>query len=266
MRLLDDMAALLSELPGRRIALELLSEPPACLREATRWYELQADLVDRLVARGFPHWIVVTPACYSTLPEFLRFDPRPFLKAKTLFTFHFYEPYPFTQQGGSLNPPGMNRVGGLPFPFDEPRFGAAAGAVRKRILEDGRLTAEERHKMWRRLQEELELFGVQRVDEAWIDGRMAAAAAYLNALGVPANRVLMGEFGAVQARPGIRHGAEEVDRIRWLTGVRRAAERHGFAWAMWQLWGGYGLAERSDEPCIDADVLAALGLPPECAR
>ena len=46
-------------------------------------------------------------------------------------------------------------------------------------------------------------------------------------------RILLGEFGAYSKAP-------QDSRVRWTEFVAREAERHGFAWAYWELASGFG--------------------------
>jgi endoglucanase len=47
-------------------------------------------------------------------------------------------------------------------------------------------------------------------------------------------RILLGEFGAYSRAP-------QDSRVRWTEYVAREAERHGFAWAYWELASGFGV-------------------------
>jgi endoglucanase len=47
-------------------------------------------------------------------------------------------------------------------------------------------------------------------------------------------RVYVGEFGVNEA-------ADEASRVRWLTFARKEMERRGFGWAVWNMFGGFGL-------------------------
>jgi endoglucanase len=46
-------------------------------------------------------------------------------------------------------------------------------------------------------------------------------------------RILLGEFGAYERAP-------QDSRLRWTEFVRGEAERHGFAWAYWEMASGFG--------------------------
>jgi len=51
-------------------------------------------------------------------------------------------------------------------------------------------------------------------------------------------RILLGEFGAYSRAP-------QDSRVRWTEFVSREAERHGFAWAYWEMASGFGAYDPS---------------------
>lgn len=262
--LLDEVVRLVGALPAARLALEPLAEPPVCAREAPRWYALQEQALARVRAAGFEGWNVVSPACFGTLGALLAFDPRPLLQGRSLLTFHFYEPHAFTHQGHSGFAVHTPYLDGLPFPYDPPRVEAAMRSARDRLAADPALSEEERQRRWLALRTDLDIYRTGATDALAIRARFEAVAVYVRALGIPGPRVFLGEFGASVGRPAMRRGAEPADRARYVAAVREAAEAAGFAWAFWQLWGGFGLAATGAERCIESLVLEALRANPEC--
>jgi endoglucanase len=63
-------------------------------------------------------------------------------------------------------------------------------------------------------------------------------------------RILLGEFGAYSE-------ADMASRVRWTEFVRSEAERHGFAWAYWELASGFGVYD-PDAKVWREDLLKAL--------
>ena len=63
-------------------------------------------------------------------------------------------------------------------------------------------------------------------------------------------RILLGEFGAYSKAP-------QDSRVRWTAFVAREAERHGFAWAYWELASGFGVYDPTAEAWRE-DLLKAL--------
>lgn len=65
-------------------------------------------------------------------------------------------------------------------------------------------------------------------------------------------RILLGEFGAYEK-------ADLAARVRWTEFVAREAERHGFAWAYWELASGFGIYD--PEAKVWRDELRAALIP-----
>ena len=63
-------------------------------------------------------------------------------------------------------------------------------------------------------------------------------------------RILLGEFGAYSRAP-------QDSRVRWTEFVRGEAERHGFAWAYWEMASGFGAYDPSAGAWRE-DLLRAL--------
>lgn len=63
-------------------------------------------------------------------------------------------------------------------------------------------------------------------------------------------RILLGEFGAYSKAP-------QDSRVRWTEFVAREAERHGFAWAYWELASGFGVYDPNAHQWRE-DLLRAL--------
>ena len=62
--------------------------------------------------------------------------------------------------------------------------------------------------------------------------------------------VFLGEFGAYEK-------ADLPSRARWTNAVARAAESHGFSWAYWELFSGFGVYDPDKEEWI-TPLLSAL--------
>jgi endoglucanase len=64
--------------------------------------------------------------------------------------------------------------------------------------------------------------------------------------------IFLGEFGAYEK-------AELSSRVRWTRAVARAAESHGFSWAYWELFAGFGVHRQNAwvEPLLKALIPTA---------
>ena len=99
----------------------------------------------------------------------------------------------------------------------------------------------------------LEEYGKERWDAARVGREIAPAVEWARRRGVP---LICNEFGAYRAF------TPAEARLRWIEDVRRALERHGVGWTMWDYAGDFAVAPRKDgRPAPDPATLAALGLP-----
>jgi len=58
-----------------------------------------------------------------------------------------------------------------------------------------------------------------------------------------------------------RRAARPEDRAAWISDVRKALEKHGIGWAMWDYSGGFGVVTKPNgEPVPDEMTVKALGL------
>ena len=101
------------------------------------------------------------------------------------------------------------------------------------------------------------------VSEGWTENRFQARFDQLRDWakqnGVPADRLLLGEFG-VTAADGNHGGALDVDRFAWLDAVRRATEGLGAAWSYWEYSNPYGMSLTTPDKSRRVDPVASAAL------
>jgi hypothetical protein len=97
-------------------------------------------------------------------------------------------------------------------------------------------------------------------DRATIAGEFDKVARWARDHGVPAHRIILGEFGAMNNAQR-RLPTRQVERMRWFADVREEAEARGFAWAAWLHSGsvGFSLVTRDGSTELDPATLRALG-------
>ena len=111
-QLLERTAALLDGLKSRRVALELMNEPPV---SPDAWQPMLEAAYHAARMRA-PDLLLVLPGASEGMPEGLlglraaafRSDPA------VLYTFHYYEPFQFTHQGASWN--AARHLADVPYP------------------------------------------------------------------------------------------------------------------------------------------------------
>jgi hypothetical protein len=255
----------LGQRSAEHVALELMNEPhPQDPGGAERWQAQQAGLYAAARQEAPDLALVVCGADWSSGRELTKLDLAPYRKGKVLFTFHYYSPHLFTHSGMPTAMP-ERYLEGLAWPPAPAQAGDVMQATLARIAMDAQLSAEERTTASAQAQRSLGKYFSEIGGEARVNRDFAEVATWAATQDIPANRVLLGEFG-VYHRPGETPAARAA-RLAWLETVRRAAELRSFGWAIWVLHdasddgrGGIGIVPPGAVSGIDPGVVHALGL------
>ncbi|MFG1379741.1 glycoside hydrolase family 5 protein [Xanthobacter autotrophicus] len=256
--MVERVARMLDRLPHDKIAFELMNEP--ILQDATgvsAWQGMMEQLHRRARHGSEAMPLVLTGAAWSSLQGLIRLDPAPFKNSNVFYTFHYYNPHPFTHQGVPVE---VERyVSDLGWPADPAAQGATWERSLAKLNADPGLSPAERQR-WAEVTRKVmaDYFGTAH-DSASIGADFETVARWADGHGIERERILLGEFGAVRAPPGSKAA---VDRLRWLDAVRTAAEHSAFPWALWAYKGGGGMALVLDHTHADMEpeVLGRLGL------
>lgn len=173
------------------LMFELLNEPTRVIE--TKRVDQLFDSVWDVIRENHPErWIIVEGAKYSSINEIAKLKLR---DDKTIYSFHYYQPFKFTHQGASWmdKPPPPNNL--------------------------------------------------EQKDVIRLQNKIAQSP-------MPDGPILLGEFGAL-------HTIEAPQRNRWITAVRKAAEKRGFGWCYWGFAAGFGLFDPQIESWRQ-DMLDAL--------
>ena len=254
--LLGRTAALLAVVEPGRVALEIMNEPTV---GTNAWQPMLVAGYEAIRARAPTLPVIVSGGDEGSAEGLMQIAPRVFgADAAVLYSFHFYDPYQFTHQGANWNP--ARFLANVPYPADarplEESITATLDAIEasqlpRTAMRDAHADALKRLGSYRSSR-----FGRETVARTF--DRIAK---WAQLHGIPANRILMGEFGAVRTQRQLTEpGASE--RQRWFRDVREEAERRGFGWAVWVYRGsgGFALAQPEAGTPIDSAILAALGL------
>jgi hypothetical protein len=260
----------LGQRPVERVALELMNEPhPQDPGGAERWRSQQAGLYAAARREAPELALVLCGADWSSGRELAQLDLAPYRKGPSrqdnvFFTFHHYGPHLFTHSGMPGTMP-ERYVEGLAWP---PAPAQADEVVRRtltRIAADPQLSASDRTNALAQAQRALGKYFSEPDGAARVNQDFAEVAAWAASQGVPASRVLVGEFGVYHRRG--ETPAARATRLAWLETVRRAAESRSFGWAIWVLQdasddggGGIGILPPGAVSGMDPGVIHALGL------
>jgi endoglucanase len=254
LRLLARTSALLKGLPSSRVALEIMNEPPP---RAQVWRPM-LDAAYSAIRKEAPKLLLVIDGGEggnlegTTTLDGFEDDPN------ILFSFHYYRPWQFTHQG--LVGMAAQYLTDVPYP--------ALGRPMQRSIEatnatiaGAKLSAAPMLQAQATARHDLESYRASAFDRSTIANDFDKMARWAREHSVPALRVMLGEFGAMDnAQRGV--ATREAERLRWLADVREEAEARGFAWAVWVHSGsiGFSLVTNSGRTELDPGVVRALGL------
>ena len=250
------VAEALKPFPRDRLAFELFNEPWIDdLAQAPRWQAMLTMLYRRARVVDPDRALVLNGLQWDSARGLAALDARPFAGEPALYTFHYYEPRAFTQQGAV---PDARYISGLGWPTRPDEADAALERATAQIASDPSLTAAARQQALNETRGGLAWLREAPHDERRIAEDFAAVARWARREGVSADRVVLGEFGCVAGPAGAPLGES---RLRWLATVRRAAEAQGFGWALWLYRGPGGMQlVRGAGRAMDGETLVALGL------
>lgn len=214
-----------------RLFFEVLNEPE--FTDAQQWESVQSRAVQAIRRAAPHHTIIATADHYSGLPDLLTLEPLP--DDNVIYTFHYYEPFPFTHQGASWTTEQVRPLHGVPYP-------STPDAVAPVLTQESQLADQ----YW------LAGYGLNRWDAARIRAELSFAARWGLLHHVP---VYCGEFGVY------RRYSDPAMRAAWLHDTRTALEAEGIGWAVWDYQGSFAVVEKQAGKNVpDAAVVTALGL------
>ena len=214
------------------LVFEIMNEPHGI--DIPLWNSVVERVFKAIRAIDSKHWIIVGGADWNsaeamkTLPDFQ--------DDKVIYTFHFYDPHTFTHQGASWCH--MQRVLGLPFPYDEAKMPP--------LPED---PTEDELRRFRNYPKDGQLSTVTDCFDEY-----AAFSLERNA------PIYCGEFGCFMSVP-------EETRVAWYRIVVEQLEARGIARTSWDYYGGFGVFQRGERGVrpqfprdLNRPLLKALGL------
>ncbi len=186
-------------------------------------------------------------------------DPAAFADDNLIWSFHSYDPFLLTHQGAQWAGDTIRHVTGLPFPPHKAGPDGLArilDTIRERIRAEVPLLRQPGMIAW--IEEELARMDTAPEIEAVLDAPFATVGAWAARHGVPADRIILGEFGMIRQEwenPAIVPAGE---RAAYYRAMMDRAEAAGFAWSMWSYSGAFGVVEAFDRHPAEPDVLNTL--------
>jgi endoglucanase len=225
------LAAHFAPIDPEHIFFEIMNEPEQS--DPYRWQGIEATVVEAIRQAAPQNTIIAAGAHWSGIPDLLVLEPL--ADPNVIYTFHDYEPFPFTHQGATWTSREVRPERGIPYP-------STPEEVAPKLSQEPTLAGE----LF------LDTYGEDRWDAPRIENYIGFAARWSDLHHAP---VYCGEFGVH------RPYAPPDARARWLHDMRVALEGHHIGWAMWDYQGGFGVVTKANGVTTpDAQVLAALGL------
>lgn len=215
------------------LILEIINEPVFTGREG-EWHALQERIVEVIRKHAPRHTIVVTGAGWGGIDGLERLPP---LKDRNLvYSFHFYEPFPFTHQGATWSSPEVRVIRDIPYPSSP----EAVAHLLSAIPDEGARAM-------------VAFYGQQRWDRARMSARLNEAIEWGRRHRVP---LYCGEFGVF---PLV---APPESRAAWFTDFGSLLRESGVGWAIWGWDEGFGFGRRVVDGRVEFDthVARSLGL------
>jgi endoglucanase len=256
LQLLRDTATRLGQLHAKRVALELMNEPPI----APDVWQPMLQAAYAAARAGSPDLpLILEGGDEAAAAALMKMKTTPFAADPAVrYVFHYYDPYQFTHQGASWN--AARYLADVPYPararpLDDSLTASAA------TIAALNLSAPEKSLAYEDARTRLEDYRASGFDAGTMTKAFARIADWGRAQGIPPDHVMLGEFGARQT-PLQLAGQRARERAQWFHDVSVAAEASGFGWAVWayRSAGGFGLARSDGDDDIQPDIAEALRL------
>ena len=228
-----NLAAHYSSRDPERVFFEMMNEPEQ--PDPYRWIGIEARVAEAIRKAAPQHTIIATGAHYSGLTDLL--ETEPLGMTNVIYTFHDYEPFPFTHQGATWTDARVRPLRGIPYPSSS---AAVAGNLAQANSLNGEYFVEE--------------YGLARWDRERVERTIGFAKRWSDLHGVP---VYCGEFGVLRdyADPGMR--------AAWLHDMVTTLNKDHIGWAMWDYQANFGLVRKENGTTTpDPAIVKALGLKP----
>jgi endoglucanase len=259
--LVRTMAHALSTEDPALVAFEPMNEPVVdCDSAGTNYWP---DRLQRLYAAARASathlTIVLTGACYSNAEALARLNAKAIPDDNVIWTFHSYDPFLLTHQGATWAGDFISYVTGLPYPpYKVPRaeLEAALETIRQRIRDQAPWPRQSG--MLEYLDEQIATIDTKEKLEATVDRPFEIAAKWAKDNGIPPENIYLGEFGMIRQEYGNSFVMPGAERAAYVKDMIAHAERHGFAWSVWEYGGAFGIVEEFSGKPAEPDVLEMI--------
>lgn len=213
------------------VFFEIMNEPEQ--DDPYRWQGIESFVAEQIRQAAPNHTIIAAGAHWSGLGDLMMLEP--IALPNIIYTFHDYEPFPFTHQGATWTSPQVLPLSKVPYP-------STPEDVQPNVNQEPTLAGQ----YW------VEQYGLDRWDPQRIDETLAFAEKWSDMHHAP---VYCGEFGV------LRDYVQPEMRAQWIHDMRVAFEKHHIGWAMWDYQENFGVVTKKDGKAVpDPAIVNALGL------
>jgi endoglucanase len=213
------------------VFFELMNEPEQS--DPYRWLGIEAEVTSAIRAVAPDHTIIATGAHWSGLQDLL--ETEPLADPNVIYTFHDYEPFPFSHQGATWTDARVIPLRNVPYP-----------STPDNVVPNEAQEPNARGKFF------VEQYGLDRWGPERVDRTIAFAAEWGKEHNVP---VYCGEFGVHKPY------ADPKARAAWVHDMRVTLEKYNIGWNMWDYQDNFGLVTKANGIATpDAALVEALGL------
>jgi endoglucanase len=247
------------------VAFEPINEPSLnCAGESAEGTEMQwpamALRLHATARAAAPKLaLVIQGACSGSADGLVEMKPAKFNDPNLFWSFHTYDPHIFTHQGADWVSGVERFVDGISYPPNPQEQKAVAARAIRRIKDAGFTKTEEKSQI-KRLNEALNAYYAIGSAEMMVLEPFDKVATWADANNVPANRILVGEIGAIRQNqygsiPNRMRGAYIADAIS-------VPEDLGWGWAVLGWGGSFGIVESDENRKPFPELLEAMNLKP----
>jgi endoglucanase len=214
-----------------RVFFEIMNEPEQS--DPYRWQGIEAVVANAIRQAAPQNTIIAAGARWSGLGDLLTLEPL--ADPNIIYTFHDYDPFPFTHQGATWANPEVRPERAIPYP-------SAPDNIAPKLSQEPSLAG----------QLFLDTYGEDRWDAQRVENTIEFAAKWSSLHHVP---VYCGEFGV------FRDYSPPPARAQWLHDMRVAMEKNHIGWAMWDYQANFGVVTKVNGVATpDLPIVEALGL------
>ncbi len=266
------LAAVANRYDPSLVALELMNEPKwtNCATDgSTAWNAYQPVMLNAARAAAPRTTLILTPGCLGGRVGLPKLDLATLNDPNTYFSVHLYEQVEITHEGYWRATDWLKHIEGFKYPADPNDLSSILAKTNARIDADTSLSSATKARWKSEVKARFTyLTGDGLLDRGRMGRYMDEIASWANANGIAANRIFIGEFGVIHRTSGDPQGTSYPDatsRTNWIRDARELIEAKGFAWAVFNYAGRFGILENltmgANEPrVLLPEMRDALGL------